>query len=140
MQARRILAAMILLPFLSADTADAKINIAVIHNHAATATAQFKLRMLPSPSATDAAAKAKVSGVAGRQDQNGGNVDKLIDGAAPREVDQPAENFFFAAGTPGGRIGAPRGRSWSRLAMPGRLDRRTAACGASSALGQVRRR
>ena len=84
--------------------ANAKVNVAVVHNSAAAATGQFKLRVVPSPSDADAAAKAKISIVAGRRDQNGGDVDKLIDGTAPRDADQPAENFFFEAGTAGGRL------------------------------------
>ncbi len=104
MQARQIFAATASLLFLSTSAANAKVNVAVVHNSAAAATGQFKLRVVPSPSDADAAAKAKVSIVAGRRDQNGGDVDKLIDGAAPRDADQPAENFFFGAGTAGGRL------------------------------------
>jgi hypothetical protein len=56
------------------------------------------------PSRTDAANTAKVTILAGRQDRNGGDVDRLIDGKLPSDADQPDANFFFAAGTAGGRL------------------------------------
>ena len=42
--------------------------------------------------------------VAGRSDRNGGDVDKLHDGRVPRGEDQPSREFFFAAGSEGGRL------------------------------------
>ncbi|MBE0536682.1 MAG: DUF1080 domain-containing protein, partial [Phycisphaerae bacterium] len=47
--------------------------------------------------------------VDGRRDRNGGDVDKLNDGKMPTDADQPGENFFFAAGTGGGRLLADLG-------------------------------
>jgi len=82
----------------------AEIRTLVEHNDNEHASAAFKFKSIASPSKTDAATKAKFSILDGEQDPNGGWLDKLHDGAVPTEEDQPSENFFFNAGTPGGRI------------------------------------
>src|SRR5437899_2079291 len=82
----------------------AEIKTVVNHNPNESATAAFKFKDVPSPSKTDAAKDAKFTIVDGERDENGGDVDKLNDGKTPTEEDQPAENFFFNAGTPGGRL------------------------------------
>jgi len=82
-----------------------EVKVVVDHNDNDQATSDFKFKNVPSPSKTDAAAKAKFSIINGERDDNGGGLDKLHDGAVPTEADQPGENFFFNAGTPGGRIG-----------------------------------
>jgi hypothetical protein len=64
----------------------------------------FKFKTVPAPSKNDAATKAKFTIVAGERDENGGELEKLNDGKLPTEEDQPAENFFFNAGTPGGQL------------------------------------
>jgi len=68
------------------------------------ASAAFPFKNVPAPSQNDAAAKATFTLVDGRRDSNGGDLAKLHDGKVPTEDDQPAENFFFAAGANGGRI------------------------------------
>ena len=68
------------------------------------AQAAFKLRVVSPPSSDDAATKSTFSIVDGRRDGNGADVEKLHDGKLPREADQPSENFFFDAGTSGGRL------------------------------------
>jgi len=67
-------------------------------------SAEFKFGKVPSPSQTDAGSRARFTVVDGRPDGNGGGVEKLQDGKVPTEEDQPAENFFFRAGTDGGRL------------------------------------
>jgi hypothetical protein len=52
----------------------------------------------------DAAAKAKISIVEGEKDPNGADTEALNDGTLPSEEDQPEKNFFFNAGTEGGRL------------------------------------
>jgi hypothetical protein len=42
--------------------------------------------------------------LAGDQDVNGAGVESLYDGQMPTGADQPATNFFFTAGTEGGRL------------------------------------
>lgn len=85
--------------------AEAEIKITVDHNSNEKSSSSFKFKNVPSPSARDAANGKTFVIVDGERDENGGNVDKLTDGKAPQEEDQPAENFFFNAGTAGGRLG-----------------------------------
>ncbi len=65
---------------------------------------------VPSPSQSDAASKAVFTLVDGTRDRNGGELAKLNDGKLPAEADQPAENFFFAAGSDGGRLAIDLGK------------------------------
>jgi hypothetical protein len=67
-------------------------------------SAEFAFNKVPSPSRSDAATQARFTIVDGRPDGNGGGAEKLHDGMIPTEEDQPAENFFFRAGTDGGRL------------------------------------
>jgi hypothetical protein len=67
-------------------------------------TASFKFANVPPPFRNDAATKAGFTIVDGAMDHNGGNADKLHDGRVPTEDDQPSENFFFQAGSEGGRL------------------------------------
>ena len=64
----------------------------------------FKFPHVPAPLRGDAAAKATFTLLDGQRDGNGGGLDKLHDGALPTDGDQPTSNFFFRAGTDGGRI------------------------------------
>ena len=82
----------------------AEVKTVVSHLRNQDATADFKSADVPSPSQSDAAGKATLTLVDGQRDRNGGDLDKLHDGKIPTEDDQPAENFFFGAGTEGGRI------------------------------------
>ncbi len=83
---------------------NAAVKTVISHNRNEYATSDFKFKNIPSPSRSDAATKAKFTIVDGRRDRNGGNVDKLHDGKIPIEEDRPFENFFFNAGTDGGRL------------------------------------
>lgn len=65
---------------------------------------------VPVPSQSDAASKAVFTLVDGTRDRNGGDLVKLNDGKLPAEADQPAENFFFAAGSDGGRVSIDLGK------------------------------
>ncbi len=89
---------------LSPSAARAEAGVVMEHNDNEHASAAFKFKSVPSPSATDAATKARFAIVDGMRDENGGDLDKLHDGKGPAEEDQPGENFFFAAGTDGGRL------------------------------------
>jgi len=82
----------------------AEIKTVAGHNGNESATFDFKFKNAPQPSRNDAATKATFTIVDGRRDRNGGNLDKLHDGKVPTEEDQPSENFFFNAGTEGGRL------------------------------------
>ncbi len=85
-------------------TAQAQVKITVDHNPNSTATGAFKFKSVPSPAKDDAAAKAKLLLVEGEIDGNGADLSALTDGALPTEEDQPAANFFWNAGTGGGRF------------------------------------
>jgi hypothetical protein len=87
-----------------ATVSHAEVKIVAGHNRNEYGMPDFKFKNVPSPSKSDAATKAKLTIVDGRRDRNGGNVDKLSDGKIPFEEDQPSENFFFNAGTDGGRL------------------------------------
>jgi len=64
----------------------------------------FKFKSVPLPARNDSAAKAHFKLVDGEPDRNGGELTLLHDGRVPSDEDQPSENFFFRAGTDGGRI------------------------------------
>jgi hypothetical protein len=80
------------------------LNIVIEHNTGADANAAFHFKNIPAPSKTDAATKAKLELVVGRRDSNGTQLAALTDGILPTGQDEPSSNFFFAAGTDGGRI------------------------------------
>jgi hypothetical protein len=66
---------------------------------------QWKFKNVPAMAKTNAATKAKFTLVSGEQDGNGAGLEALHDGKLPSGEDVPEENFFFNAGTDGGRIG-----------------------------------
>jgi hypothetical protein len=96
-----VIAAAILLAGLAAH---AEIKTTIDHNANEQAKPDFKFKNVPSPSTSDAATQAKFTVVDGEKDSAGGDVGKLNDGKLPSEEDQPEENFFFDAGTEGGRL------------------------------------
>ncbi len=87
-----------------AAAALAEIKVVVDHNDNSTATRAFKFKSVPSPVKDDAAAAAKLAFVDGEMDPNGADLGALTDGLLPTEEDQPAANFFFNAGSIGGRF------------------------------------
>jgi hypothetical protein len=76
-----------------------------------TDTAAFKFATVPRPAKDDAAANASFNIVDGERDRNGGDLAQLHDGRVPREEDAPAQNFFFAQNSNGGRIRIDLGRA-----------------------------
>jgi len=90
---------------------NAEIKITTDHNSNESASPEFKFKSVPSPARTNAAISAKFTIVDGERDDNGGELEKLHDGKLPTEEDQPAENFFFNAGTEGGRLLMDLGRT-----------------------------
>ena len=111
MESRSIFYVAILSILLVAIASNAEVKTITDRNLNVYGTTDFKFKSVPSPSKSDAATKAKFTIVDGRRDRNGGNVDKLSDGRIPSEQDQPSENFFFNAGTEGGRLLIDLGRS-----------------------------
>src|SRR2546429_2881859 len=90
--------------FALALTTQAQVKVTIDHNPNSTATAAFKFKNVPSPTRDDAASKAKLLLVEGEVDGNSADLGALTDGALPTEEDQPAANFFWNAGTGGGRF------------------------------------
>jgi len=88
----------------SAAISYGEIKVTAERNDNERATPEFKFPHVPSPAKNDAAAKAKIILVDGAGDPFSGELGKLNDGKLPTEADQPEENFFFNAGTEGGRL------------------------------------
>ncbi len=89
---------------LAAAAAPAEVKVEVGYNDIDHATPAFKFKEVPSPYKDTAASAAKITIVDGARDRNGGDVGVLIDGRLPANEDEPAANFFFNAGTEGGRL------------------------------------
>ena len=85
-------------------TARAAPTVTFERNQGSQATGAFQFKTVPSPSKTDAAAGATFIVLDGQADANAGELAVLHDGLLPSEDDQPEANFFFDAGTSGGRI------------------------------------
>jgi hypothetical protein len=87
---------------LAGLTVRAEVRVTVDRN--TEGTPEFKFKNVPPPLQNDAAAKAGFTIVDGQNDPNGSRLRALNNGRLPDDEDQPAENFFFAAGTDGGRL------------------------------------
>lgn len=70
----------------------------------------FEFPKVAAPAKNDVAADAVFSLIAGQRDRNGADLSVLHDGRIPDGEDEPGSNFFFAAGTDGGRIRVDLGR------------------------------
>jgi len=82
-------------------------EIKVLIDHNSEGDPQFKFKNAPQPVKHDAAdeANAKFTIVDGENDPHGNsNLGALNDGKLPEEEDDPRHNFFFAAGSEGGRL------------------------------------
>ena len=88
----------------AASSTHAQVRVTFDHNSNTAATSAFKFKNVPSPVKDDAAAKATLLVVEGEADGDGADLTALTDGALPTEEDQPAANFFWNAGTGGGRF------------------------------------
>src|SRR5688572_17149399 len=88
----------------SAISLHAESKVVFERNPSETARPGFNFKNVPAPARDDAATAARFIVVDGERDGNGGGVDKLNDGRLPSEEDRPAENFFFRAGSDGGRL------------------------------------
>jgi len=103
MECREVVLTAVLLILAGGGALCADVQVAVGH-HPPEEAADFQFEKLPGPSRNDAATEAAFILIDGGGDRNGGPLDRLHDGKVPTEEDQPAENFFFAAGTEGGRL------------------------------------
>jgi hypothetical protein len=100
--AHRQLTAVASLLLLSAAVATAEIKTVVAHDP--DGVPGFRLPNVPPTARSDAATTAKFTLLDGEADSNGGSLAQLHDGKLPTGADDPGQNFFFAAGTTGGRI------------------------------------
>jgi len=73
----------------------------------------FAFENIPAPANNDAATQAKLSLVDGKMEAGCGGLALLQDGLVPVNEDQPGRNFFFQAGTDGGRVKIDLGRAIS---------------------------
>jgi hypothetical protein len=94
----------LLLIYLLAPFAGAEVKVTADRNMGAEVTPQFKFEHVPSPTKNDIGAHAKLALVVGDTDDSSSALSVLTDGDLPNGEDQPSANFFFAAGTDGGRI------------------------------------
>jgi hypothetical protein len=88
---------------------ETKINFE--HNPTRTATREFKFQSLPSPSKDDVASKATLKMIDGVLDGGSGELSALTDGVLPTNADDPGGNFYFNAGSMGGRFRMDFGKS-----------------------------
>ncbi|MDX6712767.1 MAG: hypothetical protein QOH96_3783 [Blastocatellia bacterium] len=94
------------IPGVSAQT-----KITIDRNVGSEATPSFKFEHVPAPVKDNAAANAKIALIVGEGDGNGAGLKALIDGILPSSADSPGANFFFDAGTLGGRFRLDLGSS-----------------------------
>ena len=87
---------------ISCAIASAEIKTVVAHD--SEGQLGFRLPNVPSPSKDDAATTARFTLLEGVADSNGGTLAQLHDGKVPTDADEPERNFFFSAGSSGGRI------------------------------------
>jgi hypothetical protein len=85
-------------------TAHGEVKITIEHNSNDDASSKFKFKNVGTPARDDAARGAKFFIIDGERDENGAGLEALNDGKAPTQSDAPADNFFFNAGTDGGRL------------------------------------
>lgn len=100
--ASRLLAVAATALFVSTTLTGAEVRI--VTSHDAEGRLGFRFPDLPPPARNDAATAARVALLDGEADANGGGLASLHDGQLPLDADEPARNFFFNAGTTGGRI------------------------------------
>lgn len=73
----------------------------------------FTFENVPLPADNDATASARFTLADGAPDRNSGRLETLYDGRVPLNDDDPAHNFFFQAGSDGGRLVIDLNRSLS---------------------------
>jgi hypothetical protein len=104
MKSRIVFVAAACMVLLCAPASQAEIKVVADRQPNDSASAAFQFANVPPASQSDAASKATFTLVDGGRDRNGGDLAVLHDGRVPTEEDQPAANFFFNAGTDGGRL------------------------------------
>ena len=80
------------------------VSVTFEHNASDVANREFKFKNIASPIKDDAAANAKLTLIDGELDGGSAEIEALTDGRLPRNEDEPAANFYFRAGSSGGRF------------------------------------
>ena len=88
-----------------------EVKVRFENNNNDEATRAFRFGSIPAPQKGNAARDSTVTLVDGNPDPNGGKASVLTDGQVPKDEDQPSANFFFAAGSDGGRVRIDLGRT-----------------------------
>jgi hypothetical protein len=96
---------------LWAAAAPGATKVVIGHNDPGKATPAFTFRSVPAPSKNDAGTQAEFVLVDGQRGINSGPLENLHDGKLPGEEDAPDQNFYFLAGTDGGRLLVDLGRA-----------------------------
>ncbi len=91
-------------------TARAQITVTVDRNLGGDANPEFKFKLVRSPLKDDAAARARLTLLAGEADPAGADLSALTDGILPTGENQPKSNFSFDSGSSGGRFSMDLGR------------------------------
>ena len=102
---------MVALLCLSMTAPSPAAKVTIDRNIGSDASPAFKFKHVPSPVKENAASGAKLKLVVGEADDNGAGLTALNDGVLPIEEDDLERNFFFAAGSNGGRVLMDLGRS-----------------------------
>lgn len=84
--------------------APSQTRVTIDRNTGKDATTEFKFKDVPPPARDRSSTHATVTLEVGERDAAGADVSALTDGSLPQEEDQPTANFFFNAGSYGGRI------------------------------------
>lgn len=82
----------------------AQVKVTVERNTGTEASGGFKFKRIRAPAKDDAAARATLALVIGQRDGASANLSALTDGRLPTNEDEPRANFFFNAGSDGGRF------------------------------------
>jgi hypothetical protein len=95
-------------PIRAAAPQETQAKVVIDHNSNDEATKGFSFPNVASPAAGtlggNIAPRATLTLVDGEADPNGAALAALTDGLLPDDEDEPEANFFFDAGTPGGRF------------------------------------
>jgi hypothetical protein len=102
MTINRVVIAAAALALFAGLAAQAQVKVLIDHN--ADGNPAFKFKNVPGPVKGDAAEGGRFVVVDGESDPNGSNIRALNDGRLPDSDDDPGDNFFFMAGSDGGRL------------------------------------
>ena len=89
---------------LHGSVSRAEVSVSIHHNPSNLARSEFKCEPIARPARVPVSERPRWSVLDGAADPNSGPLSVLTDGLLPGEADAPSENFFFKAGSPGGKL------------------------------------